>query len=577
MKIQNFNGSVVLEKKKPVEKHASQPNVQHAPKDKPLSFMSIPSMAFMGKLVVPNLPKGININPAPVIQRTSKLQENAVEPTVDYKVYPQDPLITKPEIYQLKGEVAVGPENKRIKAQDTGSEVAKPDEKGNYLCDTETAQFERVNSFVFVNKVLNLYEKELGRKINWGFQKEQLDVLPRAGEDMNAYYSRWDNQIGLYYYKNPQDPSETCRTSKMADVITHEAGHATLDGLRPGYFGWGSAGGAVHEGFSDCTAMLVAMQNENLLDTVIKMTGGDLKKENYIASLAEQFGKSYYGDKMYLRNAINNLKHSDYDSGRESKQVHNYGRLMAGTLYDVITEMAAANGLKDNPKEALIKTREDVGKILARAMGDFSPQNNVYFSDVAKALLQADKHVFNGKYKNLLSKVLINRELLKPGDIKAWEDSVNNLPDMTLPPSGISSVDSLVSMLEGNKEKLGLSKDKKYEIESAYTNTHGETFVSFKSTTNVPFQFEGETYSIDLSAGVTLGFNNEGKLFFAQNKKLDSFDIDDSIWDAKNELKKMQDMQDKGLPIKHPNVYMIKGAKSNKLVKTPRIEDPANK
>lgn len=566
--------------KKVFHKNESKPQLETTKpiKSDSLSFMSIPSIAFAGKLVVPNLPKGLNAQPKPVISKGNEnyFKETEAAPTLEYKVIPQDPLVTKPEIVKHKGVVVPGPESSRVKTLDK-SEVAKPDANGNYIEDVNKPQFDRVNAFLFTQKVLDRYEDALGRKIEWAFPSQQLKVNPLAGVTMNAYYSRWDQETKFFYFQNRFDQDETCYTSKMADVVAHETGHATLDGLRPSYIGWGSHGGAIHEGFSDTTSMLVAMDHDSVLDAVIKQTGGDLKKENLIASLAEQFGKAVYGDKMYLRNAINDLKLSDFTSGRESQQVHNFGRLAAGTFYDVIVEMTMQNA-KDMPlKDALKQTNKDMTKMLIRAMGDFSPPGNVYYPDIAKALIKAEQADFNGKYKDAVRKAVIDRELIKPEEIKAFEAEQASLPAIKLPPKTMETTESILGFVNDNKAALKLPAENKYQLESAYTNKFGETFIQVKAPKEVvvpdadPYDpFGGENYKINLYDGLTLGFDKTGKLFYKAENKTESYEIMDAISDAQKALKKLEENTAKGL---QPNVYKAADG-SNTLIKAPVLEDP---
>ncbi|MEW5818861.1 MAG: M36 family metallopeptidase, partial [Cyanobacteriota bacterium] len=469
-----------------------------------LSFMSIPSIAFKGNMVIPTLPKGLRAQPSPKIKihDDSILKGTIKKQMVDYKVYPQDPLVTKTSIYSLEGTVMPGPENNRIKTVDDDTQVARPNKEGNYIEDVKNPQFDRVNAFAFVHKTLKMYEKALGREIPWAFPAEQLDVHPLAGVMMNAYYSRWDHQIKLFYFQNRFDSSETCYTSKMADVITHETGHAVLDGLRPSYIGWGSHGGAIHEGFGDSTAMLVSMFDDKILDQVIEQTDGNLQKENLIASLGEQFGKAVYGNKLYLRNAINDLKMSDFGSGAESKEVHNFGRLFGAMFYDIICDMTAEHKKSMPLKEALVKTRDDLVKMFARAMGDFAPPGNVYYHDIAKAFLKADKEDFNGKYQKLLASVFSNREILDSSAIKEWEAQQRNLPSIKLPPKTIASKTNLIEFVNNNKSALGLPKDNVYQLESAYTNNFGETFIQLKTPKKIEIptseEFGGKQFSITI-------------------------------------------------------------------------------
>lgn len=545
-----------------------------------LSFMSIPTFAFMGKLVIPKVPNGFKPLPKPMVHIEPQVEKAPEKEIVDYSAIPQDPLVTpEPEIYTLAGKVKPGPSNDRIMIEDA-SGPAKPDAEGNFKPIKDTPQAKRVNSFLFAAKTLKMYEEALGRTIPYAFPSKKISVHPLAGEMANAYYSRWDEEIKLFYFNNEFKPDEICYTSEMADVITHEKGHSILDGLRPSYIGWGSAGGAVHEGFGDSTAMLVALSNNNIIDKVLESTGGDLRQENLVASLAEQFGKAIYGNKLYLRNAINDLKQSDFESGRESKEEHNYGRLLAGTFYDILTDMAAMhtkNGITKNYKEpqrhALMKTRADLTKLFARAMGDFSPPGTVYFDDVARALLKADKNDFNGKYKDLLTNIFEKRGMMDGESIKNWEVAQNNIPKLTLPPKAVESNESIVAFINDNKAQLGLPQENNYQLESAYSNNFGETFIQMTAPKLLKVDFNGVTYGFNIYEGVTAGFDKNGKLFHLGTHKTSDYEMTDAIDDVRNELTKLKSAQDNGLKIR-PRIYRAPG---DLLVKAPVLEDPVSK
>lgn len=542
-----------------------------------LSFMAIPSIAFMGRLIIPELPEGLKQSPVPSINiKNTRLSSNEIsEPVVSYKVYPQDPLITSPQLYHLKGKVNIGPENNRVKTVDI-SEPAKPDNKGSYISGLNTPQFDRVNAYLFTVKTLKMYEEALGREVSWAFPSEQIKIHPRAGKMANAYYNRWGEEIKLFHFKHRFKEDQTCYTSEMADVVTHETGHAVLDALRPNYIGWGNQAGAIHEGFGDSTAMLVAMMNDDLIERVVKSTGGDLRKENVIASLAEQFGEAIYGNKLYLRNAINDLKMSDFTSGKESDEVHNFGRLFGGMFYDVIVEIAQFYSKEMPLDKALMKTREDLTKLFARAMGDFSPTVNVYYADIAKALLKADRIDFNGQYNHLLSKVFVEREVLDSRTIKSWEAEISNLPKIKINAQDLTSEKTIKSFVSRVKNELKLPSDNNYELESAYTNSFGETFIHLKAPRELELpliqELEGSNYAITVYDGLSLGFDSNNKLFYKMTKNLKRRIINDAINDLKQTLTRMKENMDQQNH-KIPLIYKESGNKKV-LIKAPILEDP---
>lgn len=573
IKTSAFNENAIKKLPKKIEQTAPENNKTQL-NINTLSFMSIPSIAFSGRLVVPKLPENLSASPKPYIGFKDKEVKRftETEPVINYKVFPQDPLISQPEMYKMKGMVEAGPSNERIMTVDNSEPVTMKD--GAFNEDVSSAGFDRVNTFLFMNKTLKMYENALGREVPWSFGEDQIKAHPRAGEKMNAYYSRFDGEIKLFYFNHKFKPEEKCYTSKMADVITHETGHAILDGLKPSYIGWGSHGGAIHEGFGDSSAMLVAMMNDKLLDKVVEQTKGDLRKENYVASLAEQFGEAVYGNRKYLRNAINDLKLSDFNTGKESQEVHNFGRLFGAMFYDIICDMTAKNAESMELKPALVKTRDDLTKLFARAMGDFAPPGNVYYDDIAKALLQADKTDFGGKYKDVLSNVLTKREILSREEIEDWQAKQTKLPDIKIPTlTTFDTKATITEFVSKNKDALGLDPGINYQLESTYSNEFGEIFIQLKGSRKVPVKSEqfGDYY-IYVNDGVTLGFDNDCKLFCKLVNQTRPFEIDDAVMDAKNELEKLSQNQEKGIKLP-PNIYQ-ESKRSKVLVKVPRLEDP---
>lgn len=80
-----------------------------------------------------------------------------------------------------------------------------------------------------------------------------LKIYPYAGEMKNAFYDR-TNQCLKFYYFYDQNTQKTVYTCQSADIVAHEAGHAILDALRPGYFeSQDPQTGGLHEAFGDLT------------------------------------------------------------------------------------------------------------------------------------------------------------------------------------------------------------------------------------------------------------------------------------------------------------------------------------
>src|SRR5262249_41558056 len=146
----------------------------------------------------------------------------------------------------------------------------------------------------------------------------RIKVDPHAGNGANAFYSEEDNLLGFHSFKSN---GETIYAAQSADVVSHETGHAVLDGIRDLYnesFGLGPA--AFHESFGDMTAVLVALHHDALVKRLLKWTKGNLRLENFVAALAEQVteranteGEPIHGRTVYLRNALNGFTSVPFD------------------------------------------------------------------------------------------------------------------------------------------------------------------------------------------------------------------------------------------------------------------------
>lgn len=546
-------------------------------KSNTLSFMSIPSIAFMGKYLIPVMPQHKKLSTTNFVQLEDslkfKLPENQLK--TNYTVLPQDPLVTKVESYTISGMVKPGPENHRIKIIDE-SNPAQPAKNGEYKPAMDSPQFDRVNAFVFAENAVSLYEKALGRNLSWAFEDKQVKIFPRAGVKANAYYNRWGGEIKLFYYQNRFKKDETCYTAKMADIITHETGHAIMDSMRPTYATWGYYAGGIHEGFGDSTAMLVALQNENIIDTVIKQTGGDLKKENMVASIAEQFGNSLRKDRaMYLRNAINKMKLSDFETGKAEKEVHVLGHLLNGVFYDMYVEMTNKNKESMTIKDAMITARDNLTKLHARAMADYMPVANVYVEDFAKAYLKADKMYFEGRYSEMLKDIFLMREILNKFNINDWEKDFQAISALKINMADMKSNRTLEMFVNSNKKELKVPLDNRYEVETAYNNAEGETFVHLKAPREIELPIinddNNKAYGIEVFDVMSLGFNKNGDLFYKSVKNTRRRGIKDAIEEATTALKSLKNKQTSlnWTPDLSP-VYK-KSKNSNILIKPPRF------
>lgn len=488
--------------------------------------------------------------PAMIAQRalgTFTLQEDAPSEEslgeVRVLVYPQDPFIGEPEVRIMqKRDIRPGLVNSRVRIRDSRANPAQPDEDGNYLYWPDTPEFDQVNCFYYTTFTLRMYERYAQRELPWSFPLPRIDVDPHIGNGANAFYSEQDRLIGFYSF---EANGQSFNAAQSADVISHETAHAVLDGLRDLHnesFGLGPS--AFHESFGDMTSVLVALHDDSLITRVLNVTQGDLRIDNFIAAIAEYLQQSAQQVQehveehtVYLRNALNTLKHMPFDAlpyiptnpetelGRES---HNYSRLFTGAFYDILAGVYDHLRKKAQPRIAIHRARDIVGHMVVCAI-ELGPVGEFDFSDMAKAFLAADYVLYKGQYADILSQVFDGRGILAKADAEKFLSSLKQLPDLRLPKSINSALDSALFLEEQVIPALKLPADTELTPMAAYRNAAGNAYLTYFSYQRL--KLEGDIYKqfngahVDAFGGLTLMFNSEGSLCSAFYRPVNDEDI----------------------------------------------------
>jgi hypothetical protein len=178
---------------------------------------------------------------------------------------------------------------------------------------------------------------------------KQLDLLPNAGQDLNAYYDR--ASISFYELQG----SRQIFSGASTDVVAHEAGHAILDALRPDLWNVNMTEvQAFHEGFGDCIAVMTALSDR---DTRLAILQNDptLSNGNFVEALAEDLSAaigteiSPNHNAAQPRHALNAYQwafpQSLPDNGGPGvliDEIHSFGQLTGGCYYDLIREIFQA-------------------------------------------------------------------------------------------------------------------------------------------------------------------------------------------------------------------------------------------
>lgn len=327
------------------------------------------------------------------------------------RIWKQDPSVQAIGIRTsyLPDTVSQGPQDNFVRIQKMPG--VTPDANGDLLYDHQKtpAEFDAVHTFAVVRQVVTMYQRALQRmglpdKIQWQWGKAPINVYPHAGNTPNAYYSRREQAMRFFHFDSPKT-KEKIYTCRSFDIVSHETGHAVLDGLKPGYLSsWHPQTGGLHEAFGDLTAIFTMLSQLDQCEAIIAESKADLHDKGFLSSMAEQFGEAL-GRSAGLRNADNNLKLSDV-----STEVHDISQVFTGAIYNVLADMFQ-DSMKlthEDPAHTLFKVGDHLNSVLIGAILK-SPKQNVTYKDVAEQMIALED---NPKWKDFIRQRFTEREVL---------------------------------------------------------------------------------------------------------------------------------------------------------------------
>jgi hypothetical protein len=246
----------------------------------------------------------------------------------------------------LPGVVLAGPRDARIEVKDPTIPAVEPNAFGDFVTMPDTPQFDAVHTFAVVRQTLTMYQRALSAAgssmpLPWQWNSSvdtaPLQVFPYGLPNvMNAFYSR--NQACLKFGDFvPSGESARMYTCRSFDIVSHETGHAVLDGLKPHWLEADNPPqtGGLHEAFGDLTAIFLALSQLDQCEAVVAQTKAHLHDKTFLADIAEQFGLAL-GSTNGLRNADNDLTLSE--AGTE---VHAISQVFTGAIYDILADIFA--------------------------------------------------------------------------------------------------------------------------------------------------------------------------------------------------------------------------------------------
>ncbi|MGV8120087.1 MAG: hypothetical protein AB2L14_10050 [Candidatus Xenobiia bacterium LiM19] len=447
---------------------------------------------------------------------TEESEDRAVPKDCVVSCYPQDPSVGPPVRSSLPSEgITAGPDNTFLDTMDN----VKQDNEGNLIFKPEQVEFVPVQTFASALKTIQPMEKYLGRRIQWSFGRAQLAIYPDKGVMKNAFYNKKDGSLNFFHFID-KTTGVTVHTGKSFDTVSHETGHAFLDGMKPKLLGWNIETEALHEAVADCVSMLSALQDENNIQMFVSQTDRGFRTRNCISEIGEQFGMTVLG-KPCIRSAINGHNYKNpytlpmFPTGSEDEltgEAHSFCLVFTGAFYDIMEKMYAHNLSKGmNTREALARMRDACGRMLIKGL-DVAPPSDATYKDVAKGMLEADRTSEKGEYAAILSQVFEDRWIHTRDEhetplIETVRNTGSVSPD---------SPESIMSFIEANRDRLGLPEGAQLKAGPLRRNDDGSCRADVTYTVEVPLK--GDEYGtfdgaiIDLEKGVTLSFSNSGAL-----------------------------------------------------------------
>ncbi len=269
-------------------------------------------------------------------------------------------------------------------------------------------------------RAINFWDELLPPGTTWSTANPMPVTLVEAQPWLNAQYLR---DGGLHFYRDTVGNGRSVFTVESPDVVRHELGHAVLDALKPQIFHAASLeASAFHELFGDISAILCALQHETVRRSIIEETGGRFNVTSRLSRVAEQLGWALRQtsptavDRDLLRNAANRFFYKSPDllppsapSNVLSSESHSFSRVFTGAFLDALAGMFAIAGAAH--EQTLLTVSRNIGQLIVDAVHTSDVPFD-YFSEIAAAMIQADRGRFGGLNGPALTRAFTKRGIL---------------------------------------------------------------------------------------------------------------------------------------------------------------------
>lgn len=337
-------------------------------------------------------------------------------------MWKQDPSVAEIGVRKayLPRRVLAGPKDTRITTTVAGMPPVTPNAMGDLIQAPGTPAFDAVHTFAVVRESLTLIQRALAAggvpaPVPWQWNgptnTDPLQVFPHHSNMMNAFYSRTGKMLAFGFFPKPGPPPNpmifTCRS---LDIVSHETGHAILDGLKPGWLAPGNPPqtGGLHEALGDLTAVFLALSQLDQVEAIIAQTKANLHDKTFLSDLAEEFGLAL-GRTNGLRNADNDFKLSQVGN-----EVHSLSQVFTGGIYDVLADIFAFErrpAVKDDAA-VLYEVGQYVWSLLLRAIVAAPAAGATYANVVNQMLTIANADGKPVAYQNFIRNRFVFREVV---------------------------------------------------------------------------------------------------------------------------------------------------------------------
>ncbi|MBW3565428.1 MAG: S8 family serine peptidase [Acidobacteria bacterium] len=463
------------------------------------------------------------------------------------------------------------------------------------------AQFHQQMVYAVSMKTITHFEKALGRPVLWrpkpNPQDEyddsqpipRLTIRPHALRQANAFYSPTEVSLKFGYFEAQADhpgehmPGSRVYTCLSHDIIAHETTHAILDGMHRRFTEATNPDVlAFHEAFADMVALLQHFMIEEVLESEIARTRGDIESESMLGMLAVQFGQAM-GGRGALRSAIGRIEDgvwkrniADPAELQKVRSPHARGAILVAAVFDAflaIYKLRTADlfriytgGTGVLPTGAIhpdlvrrltseaTKAASHVLEMCIRAL-DYLPPMDVTFFEYLRALITADADlVGNGhEYRVAFVEAFRRRGIYPHNAARADGDAPRTLSVDTLRWKGgidrskfskkeLSEIRNLVKSLKKYADRALYIRDRQELFEYTYTERgrlHGalqETFrkiPAFASELGLDFDPVADRFEVHALRS-SMRLTSEGKhvpqvvMMLTQSRKIGAVDGDET-------------------------------------------------